>query len=570
MSHIHAVKDSDTNFKINPITRQVKNESSRKTTLIQYDHNSERFTFEIPRYVEFHDMALCNKAEIHYINIDQKTKQENRGTYPADDLRVKEDDPAAVVCSWLISNHATQYAGRLSFIVRYSCVENGKTVYAWNSAPASVDVSSGIDSGDYIVTEYADVLERWKAELFNAGYINAATMQTEINVLSSRMNNFAKLPNGSTTGDAELMDMRIGAFGNTYSAAGAAVREQIKNIIANIDDLCSGKNINVFWRYANDESRGQVYKNDTGEIINTISGYSHSELIPVSPGQIITIYQPEDDGKCLSMVGAYFDADKNLLAGMGYNSNYLSGGVVETIIPDGVYYIGVNYHVSHASETAVVPHTDFSWNIIGNGKVWCCIGDSLTEANSRAEKHYFDYVAEELGLSVLNYGVSGTGYKGGSFANRISGISDDFDVMTIFGSFNDIDVNYEIGEITDTGTTTICGCINATVDAFYKNHPTKILGIITPTPWKLGIEYFGTAITAENMNEYVEALIGVAKKRRLPLLDLYHTSGLNPDNEIVLTTYFNENGAQDVGAHPNSEGHRFISRAIREFIKTII
>ena len=234
MSHIHAVKDSDTNFKINPITRQVKNESSRKTTLIQYDHNSERFTFEIPRYVEFHDMALCNKAEIHYINIDQKTKDEKRGTYPVDDLRVKEDDPAAVVCSWLISNNATQYAGRLSFIVRYCCTEGGKLLYAWNSAPASVDVSSGIDSGDYVVTEYADILERWKAELFAAGYINATTMQNAINVLSSRMDNFARLPNGSTTGDAELIDSRVGYDGKTYPTSGEATREQAAEIVNNM------------------------------------------------------------------------------------------------------------------------------------------------------------------------------------------------------------------------------------------------------------------------------------------------------------------------------------------------
>jgi hypothetical protein len=39
---IHDVYDTDTRFAINPITRVVKNQSSKKTTLIQYDHNSER------------------------------------------------------------------------------------------------------------------------------------------------------------------------------------------------------------------------------------------------------------------------------------------------------------------------------------------------------------------------------------------------------------------------------------------------------------------------------------------------------------------------------------------------
>lgn len=48
MGHTHNVYDTDTHFSINPVTRMIKNESSKKVTLIQHDHNSERFTFELP------------------------------------------------------------------------------------------------------------------------------------------------------------------------------------------------------------------------------------------------------------------------------------------------------------------------------------------------------------------------------------------------------------------------------------------------------------------------------------------------------------------------------------------
>ena len=70
MAHTHTVKDTDTLFVIDPITRAVVNAESKKTMLMQYDHNSETFTFEIPRYVEEHDMSLCNRVEIHYNNIN--------------------------------------------------------------------------------------------------------------------------------------------------------------------------------------------------------------------------------------------------------------------------------------------------------------------------------------------------------------------------------------------------------------------------------------------------------------------------------------------------------------------
>lgn len=45
----------------------------------------------------------------------------------------------------------------------------------------------------------------------------------------ARMDTFTKLAKGSTTGDAELMDIRIGIDGKKYANAGTAVREQIRD-----------------------------------------------------------------------------------------------------------------------------------------------------------------------------------------------------------------------------------------------------------------------------------------------------------------------------------------------------
>ena len=120
MGHVHTVSDTDTIFSINPITRAIKNESNRKTTLIQGDHNSERYTFEIPRYIEEHDMSLCNKVEVHYLNIGENGTKK-KGIYTVDDLKLSEDKEK-VICSWLISENATEYKGALNFLVRYMCV----------------------------------------------------------------------------------------------------------------------------------------------------------------------------------------------------------------------------------------------------------------------------------------------------------------------------------------------------------------------------------------------------------------------------------------------------------------
>lgn len=64
------------------------------------------------------------------------------------------------------------------------------------------------------------------------GAINEVVSQAKTN--ASRIDTLAKLQDGSTTGDAELQDIRVGADGTKYNTAGEAVRKQIQAAEAKI------------------------------------------------------------------------------------------------------------------------------------------------------------------------------------------------------------------------------------------------------------------------------------------------------------------------------------------------
>ncbi len=54
--------------------------------------------------------------------------------------------------------------------------------------------------------------------------------------MEARMNTFASLSDGSTTGDAEIADIRVGYDGKTYPTAGEAVRAQVGRLSEEIGD----------------------------------------------------------------------------------------------------------------------------------------------------------------------------------------------------------------------------------------------------------------------------------------------------------------------------------------------
>lgn len=98
----------------------------------------------------------------------------------------------------------------------------------------------------------------------------------KITVLENRMNTFTSLPNGSTTGDAELIDIRVPASGfnnNTaYPTAGDAVRGQVGSLKENLELLVKVNNFDVETAQQNIDYNYSLSNGDMVEITNKTNG----------------------------------------------------------------------------------------------------------------------------------------------------------------------------------------------------------------------------------------------------------------------------------------------------------
>lgn len=172
------------------------------------------------------------------------------------------------------------------------------------------------------------------ASIYNAIASEASTRATEDAVLSARMDTFASLPDGSTAGDAELLDIRVGANGITYSSAGDAVRGQVGDLKTDLSGL-------------------RIHPSLTWDIGKNISseGASQNNLytaltkpIPIDGGDVIVRTTPAKDSNDKSLffyVNTYILDVWSARVSVAYNDAY--------VIPDGVTSIRIGYGRTTAS-----------------------------------------------------------------------------------------------------------------------------------------------------------------------------------------------------------------------------
>ena len=103
--------------------------------------------------------------------------------------------------------------------------------------------------------------------------LNTKASKEEVDFERKRIDNIASLPQGSTTADAELIDIRVGADGTTYSNAGNAVRGQINGLKGNLEEQVTDLNNKISTKSPKEHTHDDRYytENEIDVKVNEIN-----------------------------------------------------------------------------------------------------------------------------------------------------------------------------------------------------------------------------------------------------------------------------------------------------------
>lgn len=192
------------------------------------------------------------------------------------------------------------------------------------------------------------------------------------------------------------------------------------------------------------------------------------------------------------------------------------------------------------------------------GKKWLVIGDSITAKTHHSEKNYHDFISEETGCTVVNYGKDGWTIV--QMCNEISKMPNDIDVVTLFMGTNDWHIgNVPLGNFLDTGLSSVGGAINEMLNSLIAKYGNKSIIVFSPLQrYKEG--QYGLNASPNNRGYTLIELVDMLKKTcehySIKFFDLYRGSGFHMTHSVSRNEFFTD------GLHPNIKGHKELGLGI--------
>lgn len=276
-----------------------------------------------------------------------------------------------------------------------------------------------------------------------------------ITVLESRMDTFASLPPGSTAGNAELLDIRTGIDGKTWSSAGDAVRGQTEHLDVRTRDVIVPRK-NLFDKSGEyTEIVDGYYRNYATGNVNALASYSYT-IIPVEAGETYAF-------NAVNMHVCFFsDADLT-----NFISGYLTPAPPQTYshttAPAGAAWMTVSYTKASQESTLMIAKSTVNESyqafelmvpaakvrdlpgsnilVVGSGETYTTIQSAINAANDG------DIIIVKPGIYNESLDVK----TSGKFLHFIGYGSDETIVRTAGGSYATPAAEIAIGLVENMG-----------------------------------------------------------------------------------------------------------------------
>lgn len=196
----------------------------------------------------------------------------------------------------------------------------------------------------------------------------------------------------------------------------------------------------------------------------------------------------------------------------------------------------------------------------GPMKKIACLGDSITEWGPS----WVENVRTSLGLEeAYNLGIAQSTIAASDqnpYYARYQEIPADSDIIFVFGGTNDYYQGIGIGSVDSEEPAEFSGALNVLCRGLKQSYPNAV--IVFATPIQRTSSYgLGPNTSGLMLSDYCDAIQGVCGKYGIPVIDLFHGSGITVDNADA---YLED------GLHPNAEGYRLLGDAIAGKLKKII
>lgn len=406
-------------------------------------------------------------------------------------------------------------------------------------------------------------------------------INSNISTVNARIDNIIA-HNNDTEGNTELVDIRTGADGTVFDAAGSAVRNQFIRHEGMFGELMDYAYLSTKTTVThNEQYEGSIIRSDgvvTSNQYTTRFVVKKYENVPV--GKYSAHGYPQGSNCLYAVIGSdqtvleYQKVGDTLTADIrdcdfyvAYEGCTVYVGGYETIEPM-LYKYDKTLSLKDSLYVPQIENNNNTLNPLYN-KVVTLNGDSIAYGAGCSvdgvNYGFMNFIADRNSMTLDKQAVSGgcLSVKNSESAGRhyicrtIENMEQNADYVIFEGGYNDYFLWHDVGSITETMTgeiddTTVYGALESICrQALEKWKTAKIGFIITHkvnAAWRT--VHANSSTERVTLEDYYQAIRDVCEKYSIPYLDLSKVSRLNTELDSYKTFTYNSDGI-----HPTQTGY---------------